>query len=311
MVKFFDRPSFIPPEIKTADIGEYHVFSLDNLPDSLLEKYPDGFVIKQVTAEPIDMCEKFGGDFEVAFKSIHEATGAFRYKRKRKPTFKELVMIFKKNYYNCSARDLELTGDETVEGRIRHLQNLLSPQVIAREHKKRQEFHEQYFADSLPSLVVKSQFIVGEKEPGAAPHVYEIQPKVDFAYRFHYLSGLRDDMSGAEESRIAAQYMILHIEERFDREQVRSIGRQLSVLKIKLEYLLLENKKIVDIFTPGNLGVTVDGTVKLIDTDHLFDAEKKVERRDGTVVVQESNMKRAMKRALAVFGEVVAGLEGE
>lgn len=187
------RPNFLNPEVGVGPLenGEYgegsfvKVGNLESLPDSIKEKASKGYVIKKYFPT-----EYRRGDFGTAgwahLFSPESAEQYFVIKLGREvsnfeeennsyPSKDEIKKII------FSEEEFKQFGDES---RLEEFLKNTSITALAKELARRNTIMKDFFSESLPELVLSTQFIIGE-EMGATEEgvdnrrIYEIQPRIE------------------------------------------------------------------------------------------------------------------------------------
>ncbi len=231
------RPNFLNPEIKVGPLesdkyggGSFvEVGNLENLPESIREKVPQGYVIKQ---------------------------------------------------YRSSDQPMNLARELFLEG-SKELKKEISVGGIAKELKHRNLIMKNYFADSLPELIVPTQFVIGRDEKTNKKIIYEIQPRLSEAstasmardsafmepiYRYYHW-GVKEDKLVAIE---CLNKFIVYIKSAFSPEVIDRLKRELPIFIKKITDIRAENKYFpYDCAKLNNLLFTEHG-LRLIDTNAVM-----------------------------------------
>ena len=186
---------------------------------------------------------------------------------------------------------------------------MLKPETLARYLKKRQGFVKDCFKDSLPDIVAESQFIVGRKDADSPVAVYEIQPKfsdyVDLGAFFHGFMG-RISIDGHE-------WDFVHIADiikwRFEKEKIPSIKQQLEAFGREMRRISEEHGKVIDIWGSGNVIITAEGQLKIIDTDNLPDTQEIVSLPSQPEKIRASMQMRSLAVMLQALEQVIKKLD--
>ncbi len=221
------RPGFLHSDVNVGPLfkGDYAkgyftiVGNLENLPGSVKEKVPNGYVIKEY---------QYTVDVGDASKE--------------------------------SARYIE----------------------VAKEFQHKYVLMKNYFAKSLPELVVPTQIIVGEDEKTKKKHLYEIQPRLDESstahlakpnnrsmenFYGHYIRGIwRYDQSKAEKD---LENFVAYIKNQFP-DKIDLFKHEISVFIKEISDFPSKEKHIpFDCAWPTNLIFTEQG-LRLIDTNAVL-----------------------------------------
>lgn len=145
--------------------------------------------------------------------------------------------------------------------------------ALIRFFEDQQDFISDWYSDELPNLVAKAEFIMEKNKPLEDTHIYEVMPKIDIAF------SLADNYTGRETD--ATQELISDIQDTFKKDVWPDIVRQLKIF-VKKTRDLREQHKIDFDPNPGNLVLTADGQLILLDVDRIMHVESKLR---GTVVL--------------------------
>jgi len=134
--------------------------------------------------------------------------------------------------------------------------------------QKRQEFAQKYY-DGLPDFVLKSQFLVEDGSEGK-PTVYEIQPKIE-----NYKPATLDNVENIIKGLTA--------------EQRASLAKELTYfIKRSKDFITGRNfpegyeefSDHIPDFQDGNVVVTSDGKLKMMDTNTYIDLNSREDQKD-------------------------------
>jgi|GEM_PF-6319437 len=263
----FDRPGFLGKGIKTealARTGNLIVRELRNLPENVLEKVPRGYVVKEYDMPQIALFWLFPEEFPDMWYMLN-AKGFWKEKYQREPTLEELVEYFKDN-----PKDFRLSNGESVEDRIKYIEQQSQPLALAKRLKERQEFHVNHFKDKLPDFILESQFMVGSKSRNSTPHLYEIQKKTESAVDLGLIFvQMHSSYFPDHYVKIFGEQVIKSLRKKFKEDEIESLRDQLIEFRLKAAELLEKYRYVVDIWGPFNLIITPEGKLKLVDTNNL------------------------------------------
>ncbi|PIT87596.1 MAG: hypothetical protein COU31_02055 [Candidatus Magasanikbacteria bacterium CG10_big_fil_rev_8_21_14_0_10_40_10] len=305
MSKQFDRPSFLSQEIETNPIGKaQHVKSLD-IPDNLRGPEYQGSVIKQIDDDPTDLSIQLGEDYLVA-RYVISAEKKLIEKTGNNPTLEELASFLEESendWIKTMVERTEISGD--LMHKIKYLKKLFEPAEIAKVIKNKYEFIRDFFEDALPDFIVDTQIVLGFKDDQSSTKIYYIQPKIlglDLSSSLCTLHLMHCDIDETGKKLIEA------IKEKFSPEQIVKIIEQLTKLKEKIEELIIKENKVLDLIGPGNIMITDDGDLRLVDVDRFPNAYEIFEYPLGNHKKQETASLSYTKEFLQAFDNVIEAL---
>lgn len=158
-------------------------------------------------------------------------------------------------------------SQENIEWLFGKEQNL-SAKEQSRILKKRQDFAQKYY-DGLPDFVLKSQFFVANGSEGK-PTVYEIQPKIE-----DYKPATLDSVDNIIEGLTAEQRESLTNELAFFIKRTKDFISGRNFPEGYEEFL----SHIPD-FQDGNVVITSDGKLRMMDTNTYIDINSREDQKD-------------------------------
>lgn len=281
------RPEFLNPDIKVGPLaddkygrgGFVEVGNLENLPDNIKEKATKGYVIKQYiqSDDPFDLATTLfleNSEEGRFLEDLRLLVLDFYNLYQLNPSENEIKQII-------HANSKQLFTDRFKDAK--DLLNLVSIGGIAKELKQRNSIIKNYFAESLPELVVPTQVIIGRDEGSHKKTLYEIQPHLDKAstasYPFsesfykYYLWGVEGEKTKAEE---VLNNFINHIKNTLP-EKIDLFKREIPIFIKEISEMLAKEKYFpYDCAKLNNLIFTEHG-LRLIDTNAVIPTSPEID----------------------------------
>lgn len=279
MVAFFERPPWLKPEIgyeRMENAMPWKVIgALENVPQKLREKCPEGWIIKKtlldLNSATVIINTEQAERFRILSQRIAELINASP--NGRIPTVRKLVDYTSQLGMPFGAEEIERLKSFDVSWEV--VRKMQSDYLCLADA----------FRERLPALVVESQYLQGVKsETPAAVAFYDVycfQPRVrDVINLCPWPAFVWTRRETQLEQRLApVQYQLIKdLTEKIQPSMLHSIREQLGTLdEISLE-VHRQTGKTIDLFGKGNLLLDSQGQLRLVDTG-LADG-REIERRE-------------------------------
>ena len=183
-----------------------------------------------------------------------------------------------------------LGGDrEKMQKYISRALKRLRPERIAGQFRKNYTTAQNWFNEALPDCIPEAVFIIEEGQAGRPQprsdaiaflkgdvQIYEVQKKVELAIKMPPSTSGMGIFFGNDPD--AYKYTIRDLVRTFDKKKLENILRQLKIFNQRAIELVEKENKTIDFVGEGNMGVTEDGTLRILDVD--LTTLKGIQRRD-------------------------------